>query len=98
MLRAAHRLSVDVDARRTAHAGPGSRLPPARLSSGSPGARMRRHTAKKASLAAGLSLSVALAALTSATPVLADPLAQVPIAGAVVGLTGTNHLWIADAL
>ena len=59
---------------------------------------MSRHTAKKASLAAGLSLSLSLAALTSAAPVLANPLAQVPVAGAVIGLAGTNHLWIADAL
>ena len=59
---------------------------------------MRRHTAKKASLAAGLSLSLSLAAMTAATPVLAEPAAQVPIAGAVVGLAGTPHLWVADAL
>src|SRR5687768_2573279 len=84
--------------RRTAHARPGSRLPPAWLSSGSQGAHMRRTTAKKASLAAGLSLSLSLAALSTAAPVLAEPAAQIPVAGAVVGLAGTPHLWIADSL
>ena len=56
---------------------------------------MRRHTIKRTALAASLSLALATAAVS---PAMADPLTQVPAAGAVVGLAGTAHLWIADAL
>lgn len=55
---------------------------------------MRRNTFKRAALAATLSLSLTAAA---AVPALAEPLAQTPALGAVVGLAGTAHLWIADA-
>ena len=60
---------------------------------------------KRATLAVGLSLS--LTALSgAAAPALAaplgdapaSPLAQAPIPGAVYALTGTAHLWIADAV
>ena len=56
---------------------------------------MRRHSIKRTALAASLSLALAAGAVT---PVMADPLTQIPAAGAVVGLAGTAHPWIADAL
>ena len=54
---------------------------------------MRRHTAKNTAIALGLSLSLSAAI---GTPAFAEPAPLVPLPGAVVGLAGTAHLWIAD--
>ena len=56
---------------------------------------MRRNRIKRTALAASLSLALAAGAVT---PAMAEPSAQMPAAGAVVGLAGTAHLWIADTL